>query len=121
MNLKRLLTLGLMTIVLAALTAHFAYAVGGYWNPRPGQTYTAKFEDEAHNSVVGAFTQMVEWEWDANGKVTVTKWDAEATFVLTDKSGKTNTVPNAVIQKAILDLQPGFQGTLKGNIAASAK
>jgi hypothetical protein len=104
-------------LLFFGIFANQALALGGYWNPMPGKTYTATFTDGTGHEVVGHFTKKVSWDWEANGKVTITAWDDGATFVLTGKDGKEHTVPNSEVKKRITDLQPGMIGTLQGNIA----
>lgn len=40
-----------------------ALALGGFWNPASGKTYTATFTDGTGHEVVGHFTKKVSWDW----------------------------------------------------------
>jgi len=98
-----------------------AFALGGYWKPMEGKTYTVTFTDEAKNTVVGEFKKTVHWQWEQDGSVKVTEWDDEATFTFKDKSGKEHKIKNATIKARIANLKPGMMGKLKGNIKDAIK
>lgn len=120
-SIGRIAMLGIVTLIVAAFAASQAYAIGGYWKPAGDKSYSVTFTDEAKNAVLGEFKKTVRWEWDDKGKVTVTEWDDQATFVFKDKNAKDHKIPNDIIKKRILDLAPRFTGKLRGNITDTIK
>jgi hypothetical protein len=104
-------------VAVACLFASKADAVGGYWKPAmEGEKYTAKFTDEAKNVIIGEFAATVLWNYEENGSVTVTEWDAKAKFEFEDADGKRHSIVNEEVKKRIRTLSPDFSGTLMGDI-----
>ena len=118
--MKRIVSI--LALAIGALcVCNQAFAIGGYWKPMEGKAYTVKLTDEANNVVIGEFKKTVRWQWEKDGKVTITEWDDEATFTLKDEAGKEQKIENATIKARILDLAPGMTGKLKGNIKEPLK
>lgn len=97
------------------------FALGGYWKPMKGKTYTVTFTDEAKNTIIGEFKKTVRWQWEQDGSVKVTEWDDEATFMFKDQAGKEHKIKNTTIKARIVNLEPGMTGKLKGNIQDTIK
>lgn len=118
---KRSAVLGIMGLLVISLAFNEAYALGGYWKPIGDKPYTVTFIDESKNAVLGEFKKTVRWKWDEKGKVTVTEWDDQATFIFKDKGEKEHKIPNDAVKKRVLDLALGFTGKLQGNITELVK
>ena len=121
--------ISLITIIGLLSFYNEAFALGGYWRPVKGKTYTITFTDEAKNIVVGEFKKTVRWQWEEDDSTTITEWDDEATFAFKDEAGNVHKIENATIKGRITKLEQGmvkngvvinpnlsFIGQLRGNI-----